>query len=130
MISDSFDDGRGTTVPYTETFRGNTPEIGFSASSAVKHDVTNKNVFFSNERAFFWWVNGNFSTGQSLADKIVCISLYLDRNTFRQPSAKALSSGTEQFDGDCIVCKQFAFGGFCQFMRQHCPDDPVDIEYG
>ena len=75
MIPDSFNNSMCTTIAYTEPFGGYSSEVGFTRSRAVKHDITDEYVMFCGEAAVGGWINDDLSSGEPLADVVVCITL-------------------------------------------------------
>ena len=75
MVPDPFNNSVCTAIAYTESFSGYSPEVGFTRGRAVKHNITDQHVVFSGEAAVGGWINDDLSTGEPLADIVVCITL-------------------------------------------------------
>ncbi|GKT49344.1 uncharacterized protein ColSpa_09525 [Colletotrichum spaethianum] len=102
VVADTLNDSGGTGVTDGESLRSNTTEEASTLGSTVQADVTNDDVLLSLEHGGTGRVDNQATTGQTLADVVVGITLKLEGNTGGEESTEGLTSGTLDVDVDSV----------------------------
>src|SRR5688572_19733979 len=62
VITHAFNYDTCTAVPYAETFARHTPDISFSAGSAIKCDIANDNIFLTGKCGLWRRIENEFAS--------------------------------------------------------------------
>jgi len=103
VVTDTLNNGCSTGVTHTETLSSNTAEEASTLGSTVQADVTNQNVLLSTVNSSARRVDDQATTGQTLTNVVVGVTLELEGDTGRKVGTEGLSSGTANVDVDGIL---------------------------
>ena len=122
VIANSFNHGRSSTVPHTETFARCAADVGFATRRAIESDVTDNHILFRDERCFARRVDNNLAARKSFAEVIVGVAFQAKRHAARHERAKTLAGRTVEVQTNCVFRKSvwpMASGDFAANHRSH-----------
>jgi hypothetical protein len=103
VVTNTLDNGGSTRVTDTETLGCNTAEEASTLSSTVQTDITNQDILFGTVDCSARWVDDQATTGQTLTDVVVGVTLELKGDTRGKVSTEGLTCGTTDVDVDGIL---------------------------
>ena len=62
MVSYPFHDGPNTTIAHAKSLASQPSKKGFSLDASVKNHIPDNNIFFRNNRGFFWGIHNHTTT--------------------------------------------------------------------
>ncbi|GKT57393.1 conserved hypothetical protein [Colletotrichum tofieldiae] len=102
VVTDTLNDSRGSGVTDGEPLRSNTAEEASTLGGTVQADVANNDVLLGLEDGGAGRVDDQATTGQTLADVVVGITLKLQGDTRGKESTEGLTGGALDVDVDGV----------------------------
>lgn len=103
VVTHTLNNGGDTRVTDSETLGGNTAEETGTSSSAVQANVTDNHVLLGLEDRVAGRVDDEATTGKTLSDVVVAVTLKLKGDTRCEVGTEGLTSGTTDVSVDGVL---------------------------
>ena len=91
MVPDTLDDCRGSTVPDSKSFTGNSRDENLTGSGSIKYRIPDYDIFGWFKGGTRRWYHNNSSSGKAFTQVIIGVSLQVKFNTFHKKCPETLT---------------------------------------
>src|SRR5512133_162571 len=125
VVTNTFDDGRSTTISDSEALSSHAAEECFAARCAIQNRVSDENVLVRSNGRARGVLYGDYAATHSLADVIVGVTFEVQLHTVSDEGAEALPCRALEPELDRAIGQTIRPMASCDLTGEHRPNRPV-----